>query len=201
MFLGRFKMVVLPIFFSFFFFAGCNKEEYVVIDPSYIYKPDTPKIQGQYIFIEPHLPYDVDFNYYSRDYYQAMDTILTFKGYREKMNYQDRQSLGWCMLDWRINSIDVITLVDYDSAHPEGSSLNDLLGLKYYYKFQEIERPLSVFKYGDLMLADYYPYRDNRDTKGSLYLFFLDQDKPWLKAGSYEVHIEDAFGRSFVLKQ
>ena len=199
----RFFIELLCVFVSLFVTIGCHeKEEYVEIDPDYIFKPDSLKMQGQYIIIAPKLPFDYDFYNNSRDYYQRADTMLTFKGYREKMSYEQKKSEGWCLLDWRIRSIDVITLVDYDPSHPKGSSLNDLLGIKYWYKFTEVEKPLSSFKYGDLMLGDYYPYSDGSwNHKQSLYLFFLNQEKPWLENSSYEVHIEDAFGRTIVLKQ
>ncbi len=198
---GRFRVVILFISGILLLIAGCSKVEYVVIDPGYIFKPDSLKIEGQYIFSAPKLPFDLDFFDTSRNYYQIADTMLTFKGYREKMSYQQKQSEGWCLLDWRIKSINVITCVDYDPAHPEGSSLNDLLGIRYWYKFQEIEKPLSSFKFGDLMLSDYYPYHSQWSPKQSLFLFFLNQEKPWLATSTYEVHIEDAFGRTIVLKQ
>lgn len=199
----RFFIELLCVFVSLFVTIGCHeKEEYVEIDPDYIFKPDSLKMQGQYIIIAPKLPFDYDFYNNSRDYYQSADTMLTFKGYREKMSYEQKKSEGWCLLDWRIKSISVITLVDYDTSHPKGSSLNDLFGIKYWYKFTEVEKPLSSFKYGDLMLGDYYPYSDGSwNHKQSLYLFFLNQEKPWLENSSYEVHIEDAFGRTIVLKQ
>ena len=187
---------------SLFVTIGCHeKEEYVEIDPDFIFKPDSLKMQGQYIITAPKLPFDQDFYNNSRNYYQRADTMLTFKGYREKMSYEQKKSEGWCLLDWRIKSISVITLVDYDSSHPKGSSLNDLLGIKYWYKFTEVEKPLSSFKYGDLMLGDYYPYQNRWSPKQSLYLFFLNQDKLWLESASYEIHIEDAFGRTTVLRQ
>ena len=198
----NYLIILLCVLVALFLTIGCHeKEEYVEIDPDFIFKPDSLKMQGQYIITAPKLPFDQDFCNNSRVYYQRADTMLTFKGYREKMSYEQKKSEGWCLLDWRIKSISVITLVDYDSSHPKGSSLNDLLGLKYWYKFTEVEKPLSSFKYGDVMLGDYYPYHNQWSPKQSLYLFFLNQDKPWLESASYEVHIEDAFGRTIVLKQ
>ena len=198
----RFFIELLCVFVSLFVTIGCHeKEEYVEIDPDYIFKPDSLKMQGQYIIIAPKLPFDYDFYNNSRDYYQSADTMLTFKGDREKMSYEQKKSEGWCLLDWRIKSISVITLVDYDTSHPKGSSLNDLLGIKYWYKFTEVEKPLSNFEYGDLMLGDYYPYQNQWSPKQSLFLFFLNRETPWFTTGTYEIQIEDAFGRTIVLKQ
>ena len=200
-FLEQFKKLITCFFVGILVVVGCNKNEYVEIEPDYIIKSDNLVLNGQYIYPSIKLSFDIDFNSDSRNFYQSIDTTVTYKGYREKMSYQQKQSEGWCLLDWRIKSINVITLVDFDASHPEGSSVNDLLGISYHYKFKEIDIPLVDFKYGDLMLGDYYPYSDDVfQTEHSLCLHFLEQGRTWLEDNTYEVQIEDAFGRTVTLK-
>ena len=57
-------------------------------------------------------------------------------------------------VDWRITEIDLIALNDWDSTHPEGSSLKELFSLRYLYNDSVITVPLNELTFGSFMLSD-----------------------------------------------
>lgn len=57
-------------------------------------------------------------------------------------------------IDWRITEIDLIALNDWDSTHPEGSSLKELFSLRYLYNDSVITVPLNELTFGGFMLSD-----------------------------------------------
>ena len=69
------------------------------------------------------------------------------------------------------------TLEDFDEKHPAGSLLNDVLEIEYFYKWSVLSAPMDSFQYGSLMLADYYPNRDDSSYfNGGLCLCLPDGD-------------------------
>lgn len=180
--------------------SGCHiHEEYMEMAPTFIFKASIGLFlfQQNIVCPEPADPYDLNFSYESKSFYAGLDTSIIFKGYREKMSFDQKMTEQWALLDWRLRSIDVITLVDYDQQHPAGSSLNDIMGMRYYYKFSERDIPLKDFKYGDLMLSDFC---GEGNLKSFLRLYFIGHEEKLLDNDTYEVHIEDAFGQNIFLK-
>ena len=113
-------------------------------------------------------------------------------------------------VDWRATDIDVIALSDWDDKYPAGSSLRDKFMLHYVFHDKSIAKPLSSFKYGDMMLVDHIfglPYR------GAIFFKFMEPEltpcgpvfylkdtkerKKFYKT-RLEVHIKDIFGNHFV---
>lgn len=98
-------------------------------------------------------------------------------------------------IDWRITKIDIIALEDYDENHPAGELLNDVVSITYTGRDRrEITLPVSEIGYGDIMLGYYVP--------GGIENYCL---KLWPKEGAtkpskFEIRIEDAFGRGFVMR-
>lgn len=126
----------------------------------------------------------------SRSFYRDCDTALTFMAYRPDHVKLEHEII--CAMDWRITGMEVITLADYDDAHPAGSSLADILTLEYWYKRELHAIPLQEVRYGALMLADFYPY----DLPFS-FLYLRVPDLAPLP-DSIQVTIRDAFGQEFI---
>ena len=113
-------------------------------------------------------------------------------------------------VDWRATDIDIIALSDWDDKYPAGSSLRDKFILHYRRNDEAVEKPLSSFKYGDMMLVDYIfgdPFTgfyimkfmepDITPCKPVLYLKNKKERDKFFKA-RLEVHIKDIFGNHFV---
>ena len=138
--------------------------------------------------------FDTAFDKESRAFYSSIDTSLVYKGWVHKTT-SSHPADYWCAADMRLTSIDVITLEDYDSSHPAGSSLNDILQVVYWYKYQLIKKPLAEFGYGDLMLMDYFPYKDGMND---ISFDTLDLEYTTPKDKKHEIRFEDAFGNTYI---
>lgn len=94
----------------------------------------------------------------AKDYYGAG---LMYKGIQYYVHVQTTSGrydkVPIAAYDWRATAIDVVALTDWDADHPAGSSVKDKFCLTYRRSDQAISVPLSAFKFGDLMLADYIP--------------------------------------------
>ena len=125
----------------------------------------------------------------SRAFYESVDTSLTFKMYPQKKIHPEWGDIS--AIDWRITTIKVISLEDYDEIHPKGSTLNDLLQIQFCYKSKYITIPLKQFEYGSLMLSDYY--RFDPTHRNILLTYIQNQSAP----SNIRITLEDAFGRTF----
>ena len=176
-------------------------QEFVEQGCSALYKVNTVQIDilSHSIEISPELSFDRSFDKESRQFYNSIDTSLVFKGWINKRgSYAAHRDAGWSLIDWRLTGIDVKTLEDFDEKHPAGSLLNDVLEIEYFYKWSVLSAPLDSFQYGSLMLADYYPNRDDSSyTNGGLCLCLPDGDIRALP--KCEVTIEDFFGNRFTI--
>ena len=136
--------------------------------------------------------FDPSFDAESRAFYKSVDTVLTWKRKAPK-NYMERASVTTCAVDWRITDISVTTLEDYDSSHPAGSSMDDILSVRYYFKDEMHTIRLADVKYGTIMLCDYHLYAPD----ASPLLLPPDGANP---LPAVEVTVEDSFGRSFTAR-
>lgn len=181
--------VILLIAVCFSFVSGCW-HEYREDEIEHIYKVDSLTFKGNNIIV-PHVTRNPAFDAESRDFYIAADTSLVLKGYRHKADWW----ITYSAIDWRITKIDITALVDYDEAHLAGESLNDLFSITYTPRFLgTITIPVSEIGYGDIMLGYYVP---GVSDDPCLRLNLVEGAKAPSK---FEVRIEDAFGRSFVLR-
>ena len=84
---------------------------------------------------------------------------------------------------------------DYDENHPAGELLNDLFNIIYFCRDRrEITLPVSEIGYGDIMLGYYVP-----GGKDSYCLKLLPKEGA-TNPSKFEIRIEDAFGRVFVVR-
>ena len=146
--------------------------------------------------INPKVAFEEPFDLESRQFYEALDTALVFKG-RLVITGANLYLKTWELLDMRISSVDVTALADYDKSHPAGSSLNDVLTLSYRYKRGWTSQPLSDIKYGDVMLGDYIHNPGYTSYPGLTLSDGKHRQEPLIPI---EVRITDAFGREFVAK-
>ena len=173
------------------------KEEYRNDECYRIYKVKSISCTSHVI---PELEYDPSFDFLSREFYSDLDSTLAIKGWFPKRGYYHKMMYqNWSLIDWRITKIDVVTLEDYDKDHPAGSSMNDVLMLRYSYKEEFVKLPLDNIQYGDVMLMDCYPARvedsiriDNDGLSIELKSDYLRRPMPLC-----EVKIEDSFGNKF----
>ena len=188
-------------------FSSCvekdhRNEEYVEETYVKIFKPQEFRVssigEGGVSLKAVPAEYDRNFELESRSFYSSLDSSLVFKGWRYKITNSNRELSEWCAIDFRITKIDVITLADFDASHPAGSSINDLMSVRYMYMHEIVSRKLMDFSYGQLMLADYFPYAEDQ--------WFFDIgpavafDEVPLQFKAYEVIIETAFGNQFKFK-
>lgn len=136
--------------------------------------------------------FDPSFDAESRAFYKSLDTVLTWKRNVPK-NYMERASVTTCAVDWRITDISVTTLEDYDSSHPAGSSMDDILSVRYYFRDEMHTIRLADVKYGTIMLCDYHPYVPDISP-------FILLPPDGAKLPAVEVTVEDSFGRSFTAR-
>lgn len=137
--------------------------------------------------------FDPSFDAESRAFYKSVDTVLTWKRKAPK-NYLERASVTTCAVDWRISDISVTTLEDYDSSHPAGSSMDDILSVRYYFKDEMHTIRLADVKYGTIMMCDYHPYAPDASP------FILLPPDGANPLPAVEVTVEDSFGRSFTAR-
>lgn len=174
-----------------------KNQEYVEMSPVRMYQITGIKFIGPWTIMPAFTStynFDTAFDKESRAFYSSIDTSLVYKGWVHKVS-SSHPADYWCAADMRLTSIDVITLEDYDASHPAGSSLNDILQAVYWYKYQTVKKPLAEFGYGDLMLMDYFPYKDG----GNCISFdTLDPEYTNPNDKKHEIRIEDAFGNTFI---
>lgn len=188
-------------------FSSCiekehRNQEYVEETYVKIYKPQSFEVRsiGKASVDLKFVPaeYDRKFELESRSFYSNLDSSLVFKGWRYKITNSNREMQDWCGLDMRITRIDFITLEDFDSSHPAGSSLNDLMRVRYEYMHEIVSKRLNDVSYGTLMMIDYFPYSEGFDS----FEIASDvaPDEVPLQFKAYEVIIETAYGDQYKLK-
>lgn len=171
-----------------FCLSGCWYE-YFEEEIRPIYKVDSLRLDGNRII--PYCTKDWQFDAESRQFYIAADTSLVIRGYRHKTDWW----ISYSAVDWRITKIDVIALEDYDENHPAGELLNDVLSITYTGMDRKtITKPVSEIDYGDIMLGYYVPGGTD------YYCLKLWPNEGAIKPSNFEVRIEDAFGRVFVVR-
>lgn len=198
---------------------SCVKDYIVVANEEYesIYRVEDFIVSGSgsCLTILPEVSsYDAGFDEESKAFYSSLDSSLSYSG---KVHYQ-AFSGGYhkvlSAVDWRINTVDIISREDFDEQHPAGSSLCDLIEIRYHYKHSLINRPLSDIHYGVMMITDYFPYGgyDYAFLKLCLYqtpftnyreIQECEKITAPLSYGeapfpAIEIRITDAFGREFV---
>lgn len=187
--------------------SSCMKDrDYVEQPVSRIYRLDgIALVEGPHegwgpneIGIQPLYSYDEDFDHESRLFYANLDTTLVFKG-NLKITGKNLYMQTWQVLDLRISSINITTLVDYDETHPTGSSLTDIFDISYWYKRTWIKKPVSDITYGGLMLGDLIPVDSNyyAEYPG---LKFTVRGADFQLVPPIEVCIKDAFGNEFLAR-
>lgn len=153
-----------------------------------IYRPTAIQMQGP-LSIKPVCEFDASFDQESRTYYQNADTSLIFIREAERVR---PEWVDVYAMDWRIVEMKVVALDDQWDGHPAGSLLNDILKVRYWYKWQMITSPLPDGKNHTIMLTDYFPYDEVRSE-----LFFVAPDDMATPGDAQvEVTLVDAFGRT-----
>lgn len=187
--LGTIVFILPAIAFTM---LACERDKYVEITYDKICQVSDIYIQGSSIY--PVYGYDQDFDAASRAFYQEADTSLTFKV--RQLPEAKNQYMSLSAMDWRITSISVVTLDDFDTDHPAGSSLNDILKVRFWYHKEQKEIALKDVGYGSIMLVDYYTYPIPGD--------FIEIDLVYPDDCTFrpaiEVTVEDAFGRSMTAR-
>lgn len=168
------------------------------------------------LFIRPLIgEKDEAFDAESRSFYSSVDTSLCFTGKVPYTAFNGGYRPVLSAVDWRISKMDVITLEDFDDAHPAGTSLIDLCELWYEYKHSYIIGPLKDVCITPLMLTDYDPWNKGQREILKLELHTsadkipqraehphykrLDYDsKDLTNFPTVEVRITDTFGREFI---
>ena len=188
-------IAILPFCFS------CNKE-YVEITYKGIYQADSIYIDSnnlrgksnQSVYLLHSCSWSKEFEKESRRFYMEVDSNLVYKGWRYKITNTNRQYEEWCAIDWRFTKIEFITEENYDSSHPAGSLLNDLLYIDYQYMYNRVRKKLSDVAYGNLMLTDYYPYNLLHSR-----IEITMIDKSSTLPDKFIIRFHDAFGRVFTV--
>lgn len=169
-----------------------------------------------YLIIVPKVSYyNNDFDAESRAFYSSIDSSLSYTGKVYSRAFNGGYHKVFSAVDWRLNILEVTTLEDFDELHPAGSSLSDLIEIRYNYKHAMILRPLSDIQYGTMMVTDYFP-EETFDWYSDLTLCLYKspvnnyreihecaRNVPPLSFGevpfpSIEIRLSDAFGREFV---
>jgi len=188
----KIKFIVLATL-CVFSLSSCWYEDFEE-EIKHIYKVDSIRLnvdQRPFIKIIPSVTEDWTFDFESRQFYIASDTNLVVKGRRHITHWW----IDYEAIDWRITKIDVIALEDYDENHPAGELLNDLFNIIYCCRDRrEITLPVSEIGYGDIMLGYYVP-----GGKDSYCLKLLPKEGA-TNPSKFEIRIEDAFGRVFVVR-
>ena len=188
----KIKFIVLATL-CVFSLSSCWYEDFEE-EIKHIYKVDSIRLnvdQRPFIKIIPSVTEDWTFDFESRQFYIAADTNLVIKGRRHITHWW----IDYEAIDWRITKIDVIALEDYDENHPAGELLNDLFNIIYCCRDRrEITLPVSEIGYGDIMLGYYVP-----GGKDSYCLKLLPKEGA-TNPSKFEIRIEDAFGRVFVVR-
>ena len=184
----RLKTIVLFFASILLVMLSCErKNEYIEITYDNICQVTDIYIQGSSIY--PVYEYDQTSDAESRMFYVNADTSLFFE--IKQLPPAKTQYMSLSAMDWRITSISVVTLDNFDADHPAGSSLNDVLKVRFWYHKEIMEIPLSDVVYGSIMLVDYYTYPYPGDAV-SLDLVYPNH---CAVRPEIEVTIEDAFGR------
>ena len=126
-----------------------------------IYRVEDIKVKKELyqLFISPVIgEKDEMFDAESRAFYKSVDTVFSFTGKVPYTAFNGGHRPVLSAVDWRILKIDIISLEDFDAAHPAGSSLMDLCELWYEYKHSDIIGPLKDVYLNPLMLTDYDPW-------------------------------------------
>ena len=72
--------------------------------------------------------------------------------------------------------------------------MNDILKVSYWYKYKLVSTPLADFKYGDIMLMDYFPYEEQLSC---LMFETLDPEYSSPLDKKHEIRFKDAFGNVY----
>lgn len=172
---------------------ACDKQVYTEEVMSNIYGVEEIELKENYLI--PQVYKDSQFDDTSRSYYFNVDTLLRFVGYEKPLTgYSKVLRSYYCAIDWRITSINVTTLIDFDSNHPRESSINDLLTVGYWYKKDFITRSIIDINQNGLMLTDFYP--NDVDAPNSELIINFHGDR-FIKLPKCEIHIQDAFGHDY----
>ena len=176
---------------------SCQRKEYVEMTYVNIYQADSLYFRGKAsnsISIAATCSWSKEFEKESRRFYMEVDSNLVYKGWRRKVTDKNCQQDFWSAIDWRFTKIEFITKENYDSSHPAGSSLNDLLYIEYDYKYNYVQKRLSDVVYGNMMLTDYYPYNEYYSI-----LRFTKIDGSATLPNDFIIRFHDAFGRVFTV--
>ena len=187
-----FIILIVPVCF-----VSCHgNQEYLEESCTIIYRINSIRASsdGHTIEIFPELITDKSVDVESRHFYNEIDTNLVFKGWvKYRGAYRAHMESDWSLIDWRITGIEVKAIEDFDEKHPAGSSLNDVMELCYSYKKSFMIVPLSDFKYGRMMLTDYYP---GFDATGNEVLMRLGNDDT-RRLPPCDITLTNYFGQSF----
>ena len=154
---------------------------------------------SQSITIIPELAFNKLTDIEGRVFYSDLDTALVFEGWINKRGaYTERMEANWSLIDWRLTTIDVKALEEFDSTHPAGVSLSDVLEIGFFYKRSYLTIPMVGFQYGSLMLTDYYPNKGADMMENDILIKLYDGDIRILP--SCEITIDNYFGESFTIK-
>lgn len=191
------KKLLLPLSIFILVAAACSCERLAKYEEA-TYETII-KASGIYVFggsicpIYNTVKFDPSFDAESRAFYKSLDTVLTWKRIVPTHKYVEPENVTKCAVDWRITDISVTTLEDYDSSHPAGASMDDILSVRYNYKDEMHTIRLADVKYGTIMLCDYHPYVPDLTP-------FILLPPDGAKLPAVEVTVEDSFGRSFTAR-
>ena len=146
------------------------------------------------IGIQPIYSYEEAFDTESRQYYSSLDTLLVFKG-KLKISNSNYYLKNWNLIDLRITSMDIKTLIDIDGTHQAGTTINDLFSLSYWYKHSWLTIPVSDITFGSVMLGDFFPGEEGFRSLPGLTLSYCGYGS--IPLPPIEIHITDSFGREF----
>lgn len=154
---------------------------------------------SQSISIIPDITFNRTIDNESRQFYNSVDTSFVYKGWVNKRGaYAEKMEANWSLIDWRLTSIVVIALDSFDSAHPAGSCLNDVLEVCYFYKRSYITISMDALEYGKLMLTDFYPNRGDDNPENAVLIRLHENDERILPP--CEIVIKDFFGQTFTAR-
>ena len=186
--MSRFNIIAFIV--PFLFCCSCLDKEYVNnVTYERIYHADSLYFRGRGV-VAATCSWDKVSDEKSRQYYKDAGISLCYSGWRKR----DWWKHGWSAVDWRITKIEFITNVDYDAAHPAGSSLNDVVEVWFFYMYDVVRKRLDELETEGLALTDYY----RNDGIPGIFIFHKTDDSlpPLI---SFTIRIHDAFGRVFTL--
>lgn len=120
-------------------------------------------------------------------YYEEKDTLLAVV---RIIRYNPPHSVQ--AIDLRLTDLNITALENYDENHPKGTSLNDILNIKYKYKDNwHLLVDLTNFTFGDLMLIDYNYWEDDGRE------IFIEAKEGFSMPQHFSVKLRSTFGQSF----